>query len=65
MREKQQKRDFFCEFVFHFFRNKTFIAVSEVEIVSDSFNSLRFDVLSLFSKHTLRWKTEKFGKFNI
>jgi len=41
------------------------MAVSEVEIVNDSSNSLRFDVLSLFSKHTLGGKTEKFGKFNV
>ena len=58
MREKQQN-SIFCEFVFHVIRNKTFMALSEVEIVNDSFNSLRFDVLSLFSKHTLRWKNRK------
>lgn len=59
MREITVKTLNFCEFVFHFLRNKTFMAVSEVEIVNDSSNSLRFDVLSLFSKHTLGGKNRK------
>lgn len=48
MREITVKTQNFREFVFHFLRNKTFMAISEVEIVNDSFNLLRFDVYRCF-----------------